>query len=64
MVAGVAIGAVLEHAHPNSEGPEQGKLVGGVLEFFAGPAMLAIQRAVISGMHQTKLFYRAAPNDC
>jgi len=62
MVGGIALGAALDHAYPNNEDPGQGKLVGGALGFFTGPAVLAIGRAVISGLHRTKLIYRAPPD--
>src|SRR5215813_879052 len=62
MVGGIAIGAAVDHAYPNAEDPGQGKLIGGVLGFFTGPAVLAIARAVASGLHRTKLIYRAPPD--
>lgn len=62
MAGGIAIGAALDHAYPNGEDPGQGKLIGGVLGFFTGPAVLAIGRGVISGLHRTKLIYRASPD--
>ena len=60
LLGGIAIGAAVDQAHPSVEDPGQGKLVGGVLGFFMGPAALASGRAVVSGLHQTKLIYRAA----
>jgi len=62
MAGGIAIGAAVDHGYPNAEDPGQGKLVGGVLGFFTGPAVLAIARAVASGLHRTKLIYRAPPD--
>ena len=62
VVGGIAIGAAVDHSYPNTEDPGQGKLVGGVLGFFTGPAVLAIARAVISSLHRTKLIYRAPPD--
>lgn len=58
-LGGIAIGAAVDQAHPSSEDPGQGKLIGGVLGFFVGPAALAIGRAAISALDRTKLIYRA-----
>ena len=62
LLAGIGIGAAVDQAHPSAEDPGQGKLIGGVLGFFSGPAALAIGRAVISSLHRTKLIYRAPPD--
>ena len=61
LLGGIAIGAAVDQAHPSSEDPGQGKLVGGVLGFFAGPAVLAGGRAILSALHRTKLIYKS-PN--
>lgn len=61
-LGGIAIGAAVDQAHPSSEDPGQAKLIGGVLGFFMGPAALAIGRAVVSGLHRTRLIYRT-PGD-
>jgi hypothetical protein len=58
-LGGIAIGAVVDQAHPSAEDPGQGKLVGGVLGVFAGPAALAAGRAVMSSFHKTRIIYRA-----
>jgi hypothetical protein len=57
-LGGIAIGAAVDQAHPSAEDPGQAKLVGGVLGFFMGPAVLAVGRAVISALDRTKLIYR------
>jgi len=58
LLGGIAIGAAVDRAHPSSEDPGQAKLVGGVLGFFAGPAVLAGGRAILSALHRTKLIYK------
>jgi len=59
LLGGIAIGAAVDQAHPSIEDPGQGKLVGGILGFFAGPAVLAGSRAILSALHRTKLIYKA-----
>jgi hypothetical protein len=63
LVSGIAIGAAVDAAHPSAEDPGQGKLIGGIVGFFFGPAALAAGRGVLSAMHKTKLIYRASPVD-
>jgi len=58
-LGGIAIGAVVDQAHPSTEDPGQGKLVGGVLGVVAGPAALAAGCAVMSSFHKTRIIYRA-----
>jgi hypothetical protein len=60
LVSGIAIGAAVDAAHPSAEDPGQGKLIGGIVGFFMGPAALAVGRGVLSAMHKTKLIYRAS----
>jgi hypothetical protein len=59
LVSGIAIGAAVDAAHPSAEDPGQGKLIGGIVGFFFGPAALAVGRGVLSALHKTKLIYRA-----
>jgi len=58
LLGGIAVGAVVDQAHPSTEDPGQGKLVGAVVGVFAGPAALAIGRGVVSCLHKTSLVYR------
>lgn len=59
---GIGIGAIVDEAHPSAEDPGQGKLIGGVLGTFVGPAALAVGRLVLNATHHAKLVYRARPN--
>lgn len=45
---GIGIGAIVDEAHPSAEDPGQGKLIGGVLGTFVGPAALAVGRLVLN----------------